>query len=186
MAEIIAYGRPEAGMNPFGKAYNPEGLSKGEIDYIVAYMRFAWDDRFEMPPEALKPLFPPLAEGEIPSYEVHIAPIVKRYCISCHRAGKENRNYLMDTYDNILNSGDEAPVVEAGDLESILLTTLQGTPVMDPNDPTVELVSQMPPNKLLKENIIDVFVRWVMAGMPNTAADAALIPTPTPQPTATP
>ena len=111
---------------------------------------------------------------------------MKRYCISCHRAGKENRNYLMDTYDNILNSGDEAPVVEAGDLESILLTTLQGTPVMDPNDPTVELVSQMPPNKLLKDNVIDVFVRWVMAGMPNTAADAALIPTPTPQPTATP
>ena len=57
---------------------------------------------------------------------------------------------------------------------------------MDPNDPTVELVSQMPPNKLLKESIIDVFVRWVMAGMPNTAADAALIPTPTPEPTATP
>ena len=186
MAEVIAYGRPEAGMNPFGKAYNPEGLSKSEIDYLVAFMRYSWDDRFEMPPEALKPLFPPLAEGEIPSYEVHIAPIVKRYCISCHRAGKENRNYLMDTYDNILNSGDEAPVVEAGDLESILLTTLQGTPVMDPNDPTVELVSQMPPNKLLKESIIDVFVRWVMAGMPNTAADAALIPTPTPEPTATP
>jgi len=186
MAEIIAYGRPEAGMNPFGKAYNPEGLSKGEIDYLVAFMRYSWDDRFEMPPEALKPLFPPLAEGEIPSYEVHIAPIVKRYCISCHRAGKENRNYLMDTYDNILNSGDEAPVVEAGDLGSILLTTLQGTPLMDPNDPTVELVSQMPPNKLLKDNIIDVFVRWVMAGMPNTAADAALIPTPTPVPTLTP
>ena len=44
----------------------------------------------------------------------------------------------------------------------------------------------MPPSQALKASIIDVFVRWVMAGMPNTAADAALIPTPTPVPTAMP
>jgi len=186
LAEVIAYGRPDAGMNPFGKAYNAEGLSKSEIDYLVTYMRYNWDNRFEMPAEALKPLFPPLTDGEIPSYEVHIAPIVKRYCVSCHRAGKENHNYLMDTYDNVINSGDEAPVVSAGDAESILLKVIQGTPIPDPNDSTKALITQMPPNKLLKENIIDVFKRWVMAGMPNTAADAAAIPTPTPQPTPAP
>jgi hypothetical protein len=173
-------------MNPFGKAYNSEGLSKSEIDYLVTFMRYSWDNRFEMPAEALKPLFPPLAEGEIPSYEVHIAPIVKRYCISCHRAGKENHNYLMDTYDNIINSGDEAPVITAGDAESILLKVIEGTPIPDPNNASTPLITQMPPNKLLKENIIDVFNRWVMAGMPNTAADAAAIPTPTPLSTATP
>jgi mono/diheme cytochrome c family protein len=186
MAEVINYGRPDAGMNPFGKAYNSEGLSKSEIDYLVTFMRYSWDNRFEMPAEALKPLFPPLAAGEIPSYEVHIAPIVKRYCISCHRAGKENHNYLMDTYDNILNSGDESPVVTAGDAESILLKVIEGTPIPDPNNASTPLVTQMPPNKLLKDNIVDVFKRWVMAGMPKTAADAAAVPTPTPQPTATP
>jgi len=185
LAEVIAYGRPNAGMNPFGKAYNAEGLSKSEIDYLVTFMRYSWDNRFEMPAEALKPLFPSLTEGEIPSYEVHIAPIVKRYCLSCHRAGKENHNYLMDTYDNVVNSGDEAPVITAGDAESILLKVIQGTPIPDPNDSTKALISQMPPNKPLKENIIDVFKRWVMAGMPNTAADAAAIPTPPPQPTPT-
>ena len=89
LAEVIAYGRPDAGMNPFGKAYNAEGLSKSEIDHVVTFMRYMWDDRFELPAEALKPLFPALAEGEVPSYEVHIAPIVKRYCISCHRAGRK-------------------------------------------------------------------------------------------------
>jgi mono/diheme cytochrome c family protein len=186
LAEVINYGRPEAGMNPFGKAFNAEGLSKSEIDYIVTYMRYTWDNRFEPPAEALKPLFPPLAEGEIPSYEVHIAPIVKRYCLSCHRAGKENHNYLMDTYDNVINSGDESPVVTAGDAESILLKVIQGTPIPDPNNASTPLITQMPPNKLLKENIIDVFKRWVMAGMPNTAAEAAAIPTPTPQPMPTP
>jgi mono/diheme cytochrome c family protein len=184
MAEVIAYGRPDAGMNPFGKAYNPEGLSKGEIDYMVTFMRYMWDDRFEKP--VLKPLFPPLAEGEIPSYDVHIAPIVKRYCISCHRPGKDNHAYLMDTYENILKSGDNAPSLTAGDPNSPLLVTIQGTPIPDPADPTTNLIGKMPPKSDLKPNIIDVFKRWIDAGMPQTAADAAALPTPTPAPTATP
>jgi hypothetical protein len=37
----------------------------------------------------------------------------------------------------------------------------------------------MPPTKLLKLEYIDMLTRWIMAGMPNTAADAAaLMPTP--------
>ena len=56
MQEVIAYGRPNAGMTPFGKAYGGE-LSKSEMDYIVIFMRYMWDDRFEVPAEALKPLF---------------------------------------------------------------------------------------------------------------------------------
>ncbi|MEW5828622.1 MAG: c-type cytochrome [Chloroflexota bacterium] len=180
MQEVIAYGRPTAGMNPFGKAYGGE-LTRSEIDYIVTFMRYAWDDRFEMPP--IKPLYPALAEGEAPSYDVHIAPIVKRYCISCHREGKENNNYLMGTYDEILNSGDNGPNVAAGDPESILLLTLQGTPILDDNGD--ELVGTMPPNKQLNADIIDVFLRWVMAGMPQTAEQAAALstaPVPTPTP----
>lgn len=180
LAEVIAYGRPDAGMNPFGKAYNPEGLSKAEIDYMVTFMRYLWDDRFEKP--VLKPLYPALAEGEIPSYEVHLAPIVKRYCISCHRPGKDNNAYLMDTYENILKTGDNAPSLTAGDLNSPLLVVLQGTPIPDPDDPTQNLIGQMPPKGTLKPEIIEVFTRWVNAGMPKTAAEAAALPTATPQP----
>jgi len=41
----------------------------------------------------------------------------------------------------------------------------------------------MPPKKALKADVIDVFVRWVMAGMPQSAVDAAaLSTTPTPAP----
>jgi hypothetical protein len=184
MGEVIAYGRPDAGMNPFGKAYNAEGLSKGEIDYIVTFMRYMWDDRFEKP--QIKPLYPPLAAGEIPSYDVHIAPIVKRYCLSCHRPGKDNLNYWMDTYENILKTGDEAPNVKAGDPNSPLLIVIQGTPIPDPDNPGKDLVRMMPPNSHLKPDIVDVFRRWIMAGMPQSAADAAALPTPTPGPTATP
>ncbi len=180
MGEVIAYGRPIAGMNPFGKAYNAEGLTKSEIDYIVTFMRYIWDDRFEKP--QLKPLFPPLAAGQIPSYDEHIAPIVKRYCISCHRQGKDNHEFWMDTYDHILTTGDNAPNIKAGDANSPLNVVIQGTPIPDPDDPTKNLVSKMPPNKTLNSDIIDIFTRWVMAGMPQTAADAAALPTPTPKP----
>ncbi|MGE5072079.1 MAG: c-type cytochrome [Anaerolineae bacterium] len=174
MAEVIAYGRPDAGMTPFGKAYNPEGLSKSEIDEIVTFMRYSWDDRFEAPP--IQPLFPALADGEVPSYDVHIQPIVKRYCLSCHRAGKENNNFLMDTYENMLSTGDNKDKdIVAGDPNSYLLQVIQGHDIPDPKDPSKVMIRKMPPNGKLQANVIDALVRWVMAGMPRTAADAAAI-----------
>ena len=190
LAQVIAYGRPEAGMNPFGKMYNPEGLSQSDIDNIVTFMRYSWDDRFQMPAEALKPLFPPLAAGEVPSYDVHIAPIVKRYCISCHRAGKTNNNFLMTSYQEILTTGDHKDKdVIKGDPNSYLLQVIQGHAIMDPNDPNKILINTMPPNSTLKPTIVDVFVRWIMNGMPQTAEDAAKLyvaPTPIPGAVATP
>ncbi|GAB4502031.1 MAG: hypothetical protein Fur0035_15760 [Anaerolineales bacterium] len=181
LGEVIAYGRPNAGMNPFGKAYNPEGLTKSEIDYIVTFMRYMWDDRFEKP--VIKPLFPALAEGEVPSYEVHIAPIVNRYCISCHRPGKDSNEFYVDSYDNLLHSGKNAANnLLAGDPNSYLLQVIQGHKIDAPASGGNE-IGVMPPKQALKANVIDVFVRWVMAGMPQTAADAAaLSATPTPQP----
>jgi len=157
---------------------------------MVIYMRYMWDDRFEIPAEALKPLFPTLADGEVPSYDVHIQPIVKRYCISCHRAGKDNKNYLMTTYEEILATGDSKDNnVIAGDENSYLLQVIQGQSIPDPEDPTTELIRTMPPNRDLKPNVVDVFVRWVMNGMPRTAEDAAALfvaPTPASTPVVTP
>lgn len=188
LADVIAYGRPNAGMNPFGKAYNPEGLSKSEIDEVVTFMRYMWDDRFELPAEALKPLFPSLADGEVPSYDVHIAPIVKRYCISCHRAGKDNNDFLMSSYTGMLTTGkNKDKDIVAGDPNSYLLQVIQGTPIPDPNDPSKQMISEMPPKGHLKPDVIDAFMRWVMNGMPQTAEDAAKlfvppVATPTPAP----
>ncbi len=174
LEEIIIYGRPDAGMTPFGKAYNAQGLSKTEVDEIVTFMRYTWDDRFEAPP--MKPLFPALATGEVPSYDVHIKPIVQRYCVSCHRAGKTNNNYLMDSYDNILHSGDQKDQnIIAGDANSYLLQVIQGHSIPDPKDPTKTLIRQMPPNGKLQSNVVDAFIRWIMAGMPQTAAEAAAL-----------
>lgn len=187
MLEVIAYGRPNAGMPPFGKTYGGE-LSRSEMDYIVVFMRYMWDDRFEVPQEALKPLFPPLAEGEVPSYNVHILPIVKRYCISCHRPGKDNNNYLMTTYEEILTTGDNAANnIIAGDENSYFLQVIQEQPIMNPENPEEELIGVMPPTRPLKPNVVDAFLRWIMNGMPRTAAETgALSTTPTPEVTPTP
>lgn len=183
MYEVIAYGRPNAGMTPFGKTYGGE-LSKSEIDYIIVFMRYMWDDRFE--PPQLKPLFPPLADGEVPSYDVHIQPIVKRYCISCHREGKENNNYWMTSYEEILTTGDnKANNVIAGDENSYILQIIQEHPIMDPENPDEELIGVMPPTSVLKPNVVDALTRWIMNGMPQTAAEAGALST-SPAATATP
>jgi mono/diheme cytochrome c family protein len=187
LANIIAYGQQEKehAMPPFGRAYGGD-LSPGDIDYIVTFMRYTWDDRAELPAEAAAAsAIPALAAGEIPSYEVHIQPLEKRYCVSCHRTGKKNNNYLMGTYEDTLNTGDNAPVMVAGDMNSILLQVINGTEIK--NDKGEVIIRQMPPTKLLKPEYIDMLTRWVMAGMPKTAEEAArLSTTPTPGATATP
>jgi mono/diheme cytochrome c family protein len=183
MAEVISYGRPNFGMNPFGKAHGGE-LTLNQIDYMVTFMRYAWDDRFEMP--KIPELFPPLVVGEVPSYDVHIAPIVKRYCVSCHRAGKDNNDFLMTSYEEMLTTGKNADHdIVAGDMNSYLLQTIQGTPIPDPEKPGENLIGVMPPKSVLKPNVVDVWVRWIMNGMPKTAEEAAALYVP-PTPEATP
>lgn len=192
---IISYGQPNLGMPPYGKAYGGE-LSVGEIESIVIFMRYTWDDRSELPAEVVQAqAIPTLGPDEIPSYEVHIAPLVKRYCLSCHRPGKKNNNYHMATYEEIMTSGDNVPNnVIPGDVNSIVIRTLNREDLKDLEYP----VGPMPPTKALKPEIIDIFVRWILGGAPNTAADAAQLKAPaagtptvetipgTPVPTTTP
>ena len=187
--QVIDYGQQDLGMTPFGKGYGGE-LSRGDINAIVTFMRYTWDDRSELPAEVVQAgAIPALAPDEVPSYEVHIAPIVKRYCVSCHRPGKENNNYLMQSYDEVMQSGDDAPNIIPGDLNSNLVLMIDRQ--------EIEAGGPMPPTRALKPEIIDIIKRWVAGGAPNTAADAAAsslgVPVETPlategvvQPTQTP
>jgi len=168
---IVNYGQQDLGMPPYGLAYGGE-LKKYEIDALVFFMRYTWDDRAELPADAASAgAIPALAENEIPSYEVHVSKIIQRYCISCHRPDKENNNYLMGTYQEILTTGDNAPNnLIAGDLNSYLILTMNGESIFDENGE--EIIQQMPPTKLMKEEYISVFENWVLNGMPETALDA--------------
>jgi len=184
---IISYGQPNLGMPPYAKAYGGE-LGPGEIEAMVTFMRYTWDDRAELPEEVVQAGAPaPLAPGEVPSYEVHIAPIVKRYCVSCHRSGKKNNNYFMGSYEESMNSGDNAPNIIPGDLNNNLIRML--------NREEIPAGGPMPPTKALKPELIDLFIRWVLGGAPNTAEEAASasseteavpIPTAIPESSATP
>ncbi|MBE3038101.1 MAG: c-type cytochrome, partial [Chloroflexi bacterium] len=191
LANIIAYGQQEKehAMPPFGRAYGGE-LSPSDIDYIVTFLRYSWDDRAEMPAGAISSI-PALNPGEVPSWDIHIQALVKRYCISCHRAGKQNNNYLETSYQEMLTTGDNAPLITAGDPESLLLKLINGQEGKDPV--TDKVIRQMPPTKLLGPLYVDMLTRWVMAGMPQTAEEAAALSataTPTGElpaaPTATP
>jgi mono/diheme cytochrome c family protein len=168
---VTEYGQQDLGMPPFGLAYGGE-LKRNEIEYIVTFMRYTWDSRAEIPEDAAAAgAIPTLAEGEIPSYEVHIQPIAKRYCISCHRPGKENNNYLMQSYAEIIETGDNAPNVIAGDLGSNIIVTLYHESILDAAGN--ELIGPMPPTKQIKPEYIFIFEQWVLAGMPETADEAA-------------
>ena len=179
LADIISYGRPESGMTPFGQPYGGL-LSPTEIQAIATFMRYSWDNRAVLPPGAtLGSGIPALIPGEVPSYDVQIGPLVTHYCVACHQVGKQNNNYLMRSYTDILNSGDNAPVIAAGDSQSLLLRLITGHTGLDPK--TSQTIRQMPPTKLLDQQYIDMLTQWIMAGMPQTAQDAAkLSPTPTP------
>jgi mono/diheme cytochrome c family protein len=173
LANIIAYGQQDItpAMPPFGRSYGGT-LSPSEIDYIVTFLRYSWDDRSVMPAGAISTI-PALNPGEVPSFEVHIQALVKRYCVSCHRTGKQNNNYLMSSYDEIMNTGDNAALITAGDPESLLLKLINGQEGKDPV--TGNVIRQMPPTKLLDPQYVDMLTRWVLAGMPQTAAEAAAL-----------
>ena len=163
--DIIDYGQPDLGMPPFGLAYGGE-LSRGEILSIVAFMRYTWDDRAEIPEEAAQAgAIPTLGPDESPSYEVHIEPIVKRYCVSCHRPGKKNNEYLMRDYTETMETGDNAPNVVPFDLNSNLIRMIHRE--------EIEAGGPMPPTKALKPELIEIFERWVLGGALNTAEEAA-------------
>jgi mono/diheme cytochrome c family protein len=167
--QVIDYGQPDLGMPPFGLGYGGE-LGRGDMDAIVTFMRYTWDDRVEIPEEAAQAgAIPVLSPGEVPSYDVHIAPIVKRYCVSCHRPGKENNNYLMRDYVEIMESGDNVPNVIPGDLNSNLIRMLYRE--------EIEAGGPMPPTKSLKQELIDIFELWVDGGAPETAEQAAELST---------
>ena len=172
---IVAYGQQDLGMPPYGLAYGGE-LKKAEMEALVTFMRYTWDDRVEIPEEAAAArAIPEIKEDEVPSYEVHISRITQRYCISCHRPGKENNNYLMGTYQEILTTGDNTENnLITGDLNSYLIQIINGESIFDPVT-REEITQQMPPTKLMREQYIKIFEAWVLNGMPETAAEAELL-----------
>jgi mono/diheme cytochrome c family protein len=77
----------------------------------------------------------------------------------------------MTSYEEMLTTGDNAPLITAGDPESLLLKLINGQQGQDPLTDTV--IRQMPPTKLLDPQYVDMLTRWVMAGIPQTTDEAS-------------
>jgi mono/diheme cytochrome c family protein len=149
---VIEYGQPNLGMPAFGLAYGGE-LTTQQINAIVTFVR-NWDDRIIREEAAVA--IPALAEGEVPDYETHVAPLLKRRCFACHREGKAKQNYVMTDYQSVMTSGDNAPNVVGGDLGSNLIRMI--------NREDIEVGGPMPPTRPLRPEEIDIITRWVEAG----------------------
>jgi hypothetical protein len=89
----------------------------------------------------------------------------------------------MGEYKEVMTSGDHAPNINPGNLESNTLLILERK--------EIEAGGPMPPTKALKPELIDIIKRWIAAGAPKDAAalsapfitaipEGALPATPTP------
>ena len=77
----------------------------------------------------------------------------------------------MGTFLEVMDSGDNAPNIVAGDLNSNTMLMLHRQ--------EIEAGGPMPPTRALKDEYIQIFERWIMGGAPQTAEEAAAASAPT-------
>jgi mono/diheme cytochrome c family protein len=144
-------------MQAFGLAYGG-ALSDQEIRAIIAFLR-SWAEPEEETTTGGDQAVAGLAKIENPSFAKDVKPIFDTKCLNCH--GKRVKGgYKVDTYENVMTSGDKAPVIIAGDAaNSTLAQMLRG--VKTPAG------GQMPPGKPLKKEQIDLIERWINQGAQN-------------------
>jgi menaquinol-cytochrome c reductase cytochrome b/c subunit len=151
---VIDYGWQSLGMSPFGLKYGG-ALTDQDIRAIVAFVQ-SW----YVPPEAEG------AGGEVdaaalaaitnPSFAKDVKPIMDKRCASCHGTRKKG-GYSVADYNSVMTTGDNAPVIAAGDAtNSILVQMLRGI--------KTDAGGQMPPSRPLKEEQIQLIERWVNQG----------------------
>jgi mono/diheme cytochrome c family protein len=118
------------------------------------------------------------APASAPSYEGTIQPIIFKNCNGCHTFGGHAGGLRMDTYESLLQGGDNGPVVVKGDPAKSLLVK-----AVHYNDPDIK----MPPKGKLAESDIAAIERWVKSGAAagEPAAPTAAKPVATPPPPAT-
>jgi menaquinol-cytochrome c reductase cytochrome b/c subunit len=155
--QIISYGQPGEGMQAFGPAYGGP-LNDQEIRAIIAFLR-SWAEPEEETPAGGDQAVADLAKIENPSFAKDVKPIFDQKCLNCH--GKRVKGgFKVDTYENVMTSGDNAPVIVAGDAaNSTLPQMLHG--IKTPAG------GQMPPGKPLKKEQIDLIERWINQGAQN-------------------
>ena len=104
------------------------------------------------------------ARAEDPDYLRDVKPILKTHCFGCHGPLQSESGLRLDTKKLALQGGESGPAFVAGNVaDSQLLKRL-----------TAEDDSRMPAEgKPLGRTEIDILTRWIAAGAPSPADEAA-------------
>lgn len=106
-------------------------------------------------PLATWPTATPLLDTAV-DYTTQVAPILRRYCQPCHNPAHAAGDFLVTSYEEVMQTGMYAPNVIAGDMNSNLLRMIRYE--------AIEAGNPMPPDGPLTPEQIDIITRWVMEG----------------------
>lgn len=101
-------------------------------------------------------------------FQEQILPLFQSSCAvpGCHDAGTQEDDIILDSYSNIINTGD----VEAGDLDAGKI--YEKITESDPDD-----IMPPPPNNPLSSDEINLIATWIMQGAQNNSCPSALCDT---------
>jgi uncharacterized membrane protein len=91
-------------------------------------------------------------------YRIHVAPLLARSCVTCHRPEKHKGGLRMDTYEMLMRGGEDGPAVVPGDPKASELIRRVSLPASDDDS--------MPSDgdKPLAPEEIQMIGRWIAAG----------------------
>jgi uncharacterized membrane protein len=91
-------------------------------------------------------------------YAVHVAPLLTRSCLSCHKPEKHKGGLLMDSYEHLMRGGEDGAVVVPGNPKGSELLRRVRLPASDDDS--------MPSDgdKPLAPEEIQMIERWITAG----------------------
>ncbi len=120
-----------------------EVLTADQMQQLVQYIRrFAESEQSEAE-----------TGGESPSFADDVLPILNEHCAACHGTFG---GWDASSYDSVITTGDNAPVIIPGDIEnSLLVQKIAGTQSEG---------AMMPPTGLMTDAEIQIILDWILAG----------------------
>jgi mono/diheme cytochrome c family protein len=90
------------------------------------------------------------------TFEGDVAPVLARWCVSCHGAKEQEGGLRLDSYLALLRGGDTGPAIVAGDPGGSLLVAKIERRDRPP----------MPPRRRLPAPLVARLRAWIAAGAP--------------------
>jgi hypothetical protein len=97
---------------------------------------------------------PAPAPAAPPGFAKDVAPILDKWCVSCHGGKEAEADLRLDSYDAILKGGEDGPVIVPGDPEGSQLLAQIERRVRPP----------MPPKRRLPKDPVATIRAWIISG----------------------